>query len=137
MSPNFNVPFFLYVDACEVGTGAVLMQSHPDNELLHPVSYYSTQLKAHQKNYSTVEKELVGLINALSHFECYLYGLRPLIVYTDHNPLKFLQRSRHTNQRLLRWSLILQQYPLEIRHVRGLDNILADTLSRAHSPNIG
>lgn len=132
-SPDFSLPFVLHVDACETGTGAVLLQPQL-NGILHPVCYHSSQLKPHQRSYSTVEKELLGIINALQKYQCYLYGVEPILVYTDHNPLVFLHRVRHTNQRLLRWSLFLQQYPLEIRHIKGADNILADTLSRAHPP---
>ena len=131
-SPNFSLPFVLHTDACETGTGAVLLQQHDDG-ILHPICYYSCQLKKHQLAYSTIEKELLGIINALQKFDCYLYGVVPLVIYTDHNPLTFLQRAQHTNQRLLRWSLHLQQYPLEIRHIKGVDNILADTLSRVSS----
>ena len=58
-------------------------------------------------------------------------GLAPLIVYTDHNPLTFLNSLKCPNQRLVRWSLFLQSYALDIRHIRGKDNVVADALSRA------
>jgi len=54
----------------------------------------------------------------------------PVRVYTDHNPLVFVNRMRIHNQRLLRWSLTLQEYNLNICHVKGTDNVIADTLSR-------
>ena len=53
-----------------------------------------------------------------------------MIVYTDHNPLVFLNRMRNKNRRLLNWSLLLQEYDLEIRHIKGKDNIVADCLYR-------
>ena len=34
------------------------------------------------------------------------------------------------NQRLLRWNLTLQEYNLQICHIRGKDNLIADALSR-------
>lgn len=52
-------------------------------------------------------------------------------MYTDHNPLTFLQSLKCPNQRLMRWSLFLQAYALEIRHIKGVDNVIADALSRA------
>lgn len=79
--------------------------------------------------YSTIE-ETLALVLALEHFYVYVLTSNPLVVYTDHNPLLFLQQSAYTNCRLLRWSLALQELPLEIQHIKGKDNLLADCLSR-------
>jgi hypothetical protein len=54
----------------------------------------------------------------------------PTCVYTDHNPLIFLNRMANHNAKLLRWSLELQQYNLTIKHIAGKRNILPDILSR-------
>ena len=55
---------------------------------------------------------------ALQHFEFYVTGdTFPITVYTDHNPLVFLSHVKSKNQRLLHWSLILQEHNLEIRHL--------------------
>lgn len=68
---------------------------------------------------------------SLQHFEVYVGGaVHPVVIFTDHNPLVFLDRMRNNNQRLMRWSIILQGYNLEIRHIRGRDNVVADALSR-------
>ena len=47
--------------------------------------------------------------------------------YTDHNPLTFLRSLWCPNQRL-RWVLFLQGYDLDIRHIKGVDNVIADAL---------
>ena len=52
-------------------------------------------------------------------------------MYTDHNPLVCINRMKDKNQRLLRWSLALQEYNLKICHIRGKDNVTADALSQA------
>lgn len=57
----------------------------------------------------------------------------PVLVFTDHNPLVFLSRMRNANQRIMRWSLIIQDFNLEIRYKKGKDNVLADALSRSFS----
>lgn len=62
--------------------------------------------------------------------EVYVSSSSPVIIYTDHNPLVFLDRMRNANQRLMRWSLVLQAFDLEIHHIRGKDNVVADALSR-------
>ena len=127
--PDFEKPFILYVDASQVGIGGVLMQEHEGVE--HPVGYYSRKLLPYQCSYSTIEKEALGLIMSLNHFDVYVKGAgRPVRVFTDHNPLVFLNKMRNTNQRLMRWCLVLQDYDLEINHVKGSENVLADALSR-------
>ncbi len=85
----------------------------------------------HQRRYSTIEKEGLALVLALQHLDVYVGSVSySLIVYTDHNPLIFLNRMKHNNQRLMRWSLFLQTFELDIRHIRGKDNVIADALSR-------
>ena len=59
----------------------------------------------------------------------YLYGYS-FVVETDHNALVWLSKVKDTNQKLLRWSLILQQYKFQVRHKSGKDHINADALSR-------
>ena len=59
-----------------------------------------------------------------------LFKLHPILVYTDLNPLVFLCKMSNKNQRLTRWSLLLQEYDLIIYHIKGKDNVIADALSR-------
>ena len=103
-SPDYEKPFKLIIDSSDVGTGSVLVQEASDG-LDHPVSYFSKKFLKYQKNYSVVEKETLGLVLALEHFDVYL-GSTPfkIKVYTDHNPLTFLKTMKNKNQRLVRWS---------------------------------
>ena len=78
-----------------------------------------------------IEKETLALVMALDHFDVYLKATpHPIKVQTDHNPLVFLNKMKNKNQRLTRWSLALQEYPLHIEHIKGKDNVIADSLSR-------
>ncbi|XP_061744139.1 uncharacterized protein LOC133543542 [Nerophis ophidion] len=131
-APKLDLPFQLQVDASQVGAGAVLLQADDDG-VARPVCYFSKKFNKYQFNYSVIEKEALALIWALQHFEVYVGGgLHPIVVYSDHNPLTFLQSFKgSTNQRLLRWALFLQPFHLLIRHIRGVENVMADALSRA------
>ena len=129
-APNFDSQFKLAVDASDVAAGGVLLQESQDG-VDHPVCYFSRKFNKNQRNYSTIEKECLALILALQHFEIYVTASsQPIIVFTDHNPLKFIHKMKDKNQRLLRWSLTLQGYNLDIRHIKGKDNLIADCLSR-------
>ena len=83
------------------------------------------------KNYSTVEKECLSMLLALQHFDVYLYSsVHPVVVFTDHNPLTFVHKMKNKNQRLMRWSLELQDHNIVIKHIKGRENLIADALSR-------
>ena len=130
IAPDFQKQFKLTIDASDVGCGGVLMQKGDDG-IDHPISYFSKKFDKHQRNYSTIEKECLALILALGHFEVYLgTTVHPVLVFTDHNPLTFIHRMKNKNQRLVRWSLTLQEYNLDIRHIKGKENVMADALSR-------
>ena len=129
-SPDTCKPFFLSVDASENGMGAVLSQADADGAL-HPISYYSRKFTPYQRRYSTIEKEALALITSLQHYDVYVGGSNaPLTIYTDHNPLTFVSQMKNKSSRLLRWFLVLQEYNVVIKHVRGSDNKTADALSR-------
>ena len=132
ITPDFEKQFKLAVDASDVGIGAVLYQETDDN-VEKPISYFSKKLDKHQKNYSTIEKECFAMLSALQHFDVYLNPtVYPILVYTDHNPLTFMHKMRNKNQRLTRWSLLLQEYDVIVKHIKGKDNVIADALSRAY-----
>ena len=106
IAPDFNKPFKLTVDSSDLGVGAVLMQEHSGIDL--PICYFSKKFLKHQKNYSTIEKETLAFILALNHFDVYLETtFHPIQVFTDHNPLTFINRMKNNNQRLVRWSITL------------------------------
>lgn len=127
-APDFEQPFCITTDASDIGAGSVLMQKD-DSEVECPVAYFSRKFSPCQKNYSTIEKECLALVWAVQQFQVYI-GSTPTIVYTDHNPLVFLDKAKGSNQRILRWSLYLQQFTLYIKHISGKSNVLADALSR-------
>jgi hypothetical protein len=124
-------------------TGPQFFRSHPkDRPIQSPltthndnvdsiVSYFSKKLTKYQKNYSTIEKECLALLLALQHFDVYLnVNVHPILVFTDHNPLTFWHKMSNKNQRLTKWSLLLQEYDIVIQYIKGKDNVGTDALSR-------
>lgn len=128
-APRWDRTFKIEVDASYVGAGAVLLQCD-DLGVDTPVCFFSRKFNRHQLNYSVIEKETLALILALQHFSVYVSS-GTVVVLTDHNPLTFLNSLQCPNQRLIRWALLLQSYSLDIRHIKGRDNVVADALSRA------
>ena len=59
----------------------------------------------------------------------YLYG-KEFQVETDHCPLIYMQNTKLTNSRVMRWVLSLQPYRFRIAAIKGSQNIGADYMSR-------
>lgn len=121
--PDFNKTFVITTDASDIALGAVLSQ---DN---HPIAYASRTLSSTEQKYNTTEKELLGILWAITQFRPYVYG-RKFTLRTDHKALIWLTKLKEPNQKLTRWKLKLQDYDYTIEHVKGKDNFVADALSR-------
>ena len=109
--------------------GAVLQQEFEDGR--HPVMFISKRFSRAECNYAVIEKECFAIVWAVKMLRVYLKG-KKFTVNSDHAPLQWLYRMKTSNQRLLRWSLILQEFKFSISHIAGKANIVADELSRYH-----
>ncbi|KAL1123468.1 hypothetical protein AAG570_002548 [Ranatra chinensis] len=131
--PDFDKPFILTTDASEFAIGAVLSQGTIGSD--RPIAFASRTLNEHERNYSTIEKELLAIIYGTKYFRPYLFG-RHFIIVTDHKPLQWLFSLKEPNSKLIRWRLSLEEYDYEIRYKPGKQNSNADALSRAPNLNV-
>ena len=53
-----------------------------------------------------------------------------MIIFTDHAALKYLLSKQDTKPRLTRWILLCQEFNLTIKDKKGVENVVADHLSR-------
>ena len=123
--PDFERTFILRTDASEDGIGAVLLQIENEEKL--PVAYVSRKLQDREKSYAVIEKECLAVVLGIQKFHQYLYG-QEFILETDHQPLTYLDKSKTSNSRLMRWALLLQQYRFRIVAMKGSENVGADYL---------
>ncbi|GFW12998.1 retrovirus-related Pol polyprotein from transposon 297 [Trichonephila clavipes] len=103
--PNFQEQFNLFTNASGVGIYAVLNQNH------RPIALVSRTLNKAERNYKVTERECLAVIWALNKFKTYFESL----------PVK-----SHD----YRWALKLSEFNIEWEHRSGVQNVVADVLSR-------
>ena len=83
--PNTKHPFFITVDASLFGLGAVLFQLNEEKKM---ISYNSRILNLQEQKFSTIDRELLGIVHALQIYEFLTIGSpHPIHVFTDQKPL--------------------------------------------------
>nr|GFC23721.1 putative reverse transcriptase domain-containing protein [Tanacetum cinerariifolium] len=121
--PEGSEDFVVYCDASHMGLGVVLMQREK------VIAYASRQLKIHEKNYTTHVLEFRSVVFALKFWSQYLYRTK-CTVFTDHKSLKHILDQKDMNMIQHRWLELLSDYDYKIRYHLGMENVVADALSR-------
>lgn len=91
-------------DASNVAIGAMLSQGELPND--REIHFFSRTLNEAQKRYSTIQKELLAIVEAIKAFRVYLYG-RFFILITDHKALFYLFNMKNCGSRIFRKKLEL------------------------------
>ena len=94
--------------------------------------YACRQVLAAEKNYSTTEREALGMIYNINKFLDYVLG-RKFTFHVDHSTLLYLVNKQALTGRLARWMLLLQEFDFRIQHLPGVQHAVADYLSRLKS----
>ena len=126
-APNWQLPFEVMCDANDFAIGAVLGQKEDGKPYV--IYYASKTLNEVQRNYTTTEKELLAVVFSLDKFRAYLVRSF-IVVFTDHSTLKYLLTKQDAKARLIRWILLFQEFNLQIKDKKGMENVVADHLSR-------
>lgn len=127
--PDYTKPFEVHTDASDYGIGAMLTQSFDGKDRV--IAYMSKSLTKQERNYSATEREALAVLIAIEHWRCYLENGQKFSVYTDHSSLKWFLNLNNPTGRLARWGVRLSAYNFEIKHRKGADNVVPDSLSRS------
>ena len=130
--PVTDKPFALFTDASQAAIGAVLTQEIDGQ--YRPVYFLSHHLNKTQQHWPIIEKECYAIIFALEKFRPYLEGTK-FKIFSDHNPLKFIESANNKNAKLQRWAIKISGFGGTIHYIKGKDNVCADFLSRIETGN--
>ncbi|GFX08514.1 retrovirus-related Pol polyprotein from transposon 297 [Trichonephila clavipes] len=127
--PDPDLQLALFTDASNFAIGSVLQQFEAGN--WKPISFFSKKLTDAQKNYSTYDRELLGIYLSAKKFK-HLLERQNFVIYTDHKPITyaFHQKNEKTSPRQLRHLQYISQFSTNICHIKGQDNLVADAFSR-------
>ena len=92
------------------------------------MGYHSKRLSRAQQNASANDREVLGVLNAVDHFEIYLQH-RQFTLITDCSALLWLFTSQ-TLSKIHRCALKLMTYDMVLKWRRGTENVGPDALSR-------
>ena len=75
------------------------------------------------------------MLNASNNFVTYCLDMRLISTQIIKNLV--YEATLSESQRVMRWRLLLKEFGPHIHHIAGVNNIVADTLSRVKSNNVG
>lgn len=130
--PDYKKPFILNCDASKVALGCALGQMHNGNWV--PVAYASRTLNRTEVAYSIYKLEALACVWGCERFKDIIAD-HPFILRTDNQALATILKLGNKNSLFARWKLRLSQFDYTIEHVRGTQNLCADSLSRMFDEN--
>ena len=147
-------PVFIEVDASGHGLGAVLLQgniekfelenaSQTEGKLLEfrnrlqPIAFASKSLSEAETRYSNIERELLGVVWAIEHFNHYTFA-NTVHVISDHKPLQPLFNGKMLvtcSPRTARLLLKIIDKDIKFYYQNGPSMHISDALSRLSDHN--
>ena len=130
--PDWDKEFFIWTDASDIAYGAVLMQMQ-DNGEYAPIEFMSRQFSDTEKRWHITSKELFSVLQAVKKWDKYLY--RKFTIHTDAKNIVHLfnqtTKNKTNNYKHYRWYYQLSCKNFDLIHVSGIENVIADYLSRS------
>jgi hypothetical protein len=128
---DYTLPIVVSTDASVLGVGGCLANRFVEqdgtvvNRVVACASHAFTEAEARWK---TIEQEAFALVWIVMYFRGVLWG-QPFVLETDHRNLTYVHGG--TSPKVMRWALALQNFAFALVHVPGVEQVVADALSRA------
>ena len=135
--PDHTKPFYIWCDASEKAYGAVIMQRDEESDLedkMVPVEFMSKVWQPSQVNWGMTTKEMAAMKEAIKKWD-HLLLYNHFHVHTDAKNIEWLWKrlesmNKKGNPMHARWMYTLKPYSFDVKHIPGVENVVADWLSR-------
>ena len=136
--PDGNKEFVLYTDASKYYYSGVLLQEKEQDDgkkLYVVIDMFSKAWTESERKKHITTKELLAIVYSIKHWRQHLQ-LQRFTIHSDANNLRWL--FRRTNDKLeksvnlthMKWVALLEGFTFVVKHVPGVQNKIADYLSR-------
>ena len=125
--PDPQASYTLYTDASKYPYAGVLTQHN--NGMDHPITYVSGLFRGSQLNWATLTKEAYAIYMSVKKLSFYINTAK-ITVKSDHLPLKKFLEKNTLNSKVNNWPVELESQNITFEYSLGIQNTLADTLSR-------
>jgi hypothetical protein len=140
---DYSQPLYIRTDACARGLGAYLFQIvEVEKEVKgnirivkeeRVIGFWNRSVPVPMRNYDARRLEFLAVIMALEHFKPFIEVVR-VELDTDHRNLTWIQNVKHSSGQLARWAMRLSEFNFQLKYRAGIDNQVADALSRNPIP---
>ena len=121
--PDFQQEFTVETDASGVGIGAVLSQNK------RPIPFLSQAFSSQGRIRSVYERELLAIVKAVTKWKHYLSS-KEFVIRTNQRSLRQLLEQKSVSTIQQRWASKLSGLNYRIEYKPGVENKVADALSR-------
>ena len=92
------------------------------------MGFADRSLTSAESNYTTTQRECLAVVWAIQHFRVYLEG-QEFQLLMDHNVLYLILKQTKSWGRIIPWVMFFSQFIYTVKHVKGRQNMVPDTLS--------
>ena len=127
---DYEKAIVIETDASDYVSAGVLSQ-HDDNGVLRPVAFFSKKHSPAECNYEIYDTELLEIVRSFEEWRPHLIDApQPIRVLMDHKNLEYFATKWQLNQREVRWSGFMVQFPWYAEYRPGRLGGKPDALTR-------
>ena len=124
--PRSDRPYTCFSDASDKALGFAIEQRDEEQNRL-PIGFFSKMFTKAEQNHSIFRKESSAIVYGLVSNAFFFDGCLEIHIMSDARALSFLGVCKAHNTALARVAITLSSYALKVSHLRGEDNLVADS----------